>query len=67
VITASRKAQGAAFRQRQVIPPASAITLDEANDNMPSLLPPGVYNSDAEDDNDPPVEASIASRAGRCG
>ena len=67
VIAASLKAQGAAFRQRQVIPPAGAITLDEADDNMPSLLPPGVCNSDAKDNNDPPAEASIASRAGRCG
>jgi len=67
VIAASIKAQGAAFRQRQVIPPAGAITLNEADDNMPSLLPPGVCNSDAKDDNNPPAEASIASRAGRRG
>ena len=67
MIAASLKAQGAAFRQRQVIPPAGAITLDEADDDLPSLLPPGVCNSDAEDDNNPPVEASIASRAGRRG
>ena len=33
VIAASLKAQGAAFRQRQVIPPAGAITLDEADDD----------------------------------
>ena len=67
VIAASLKAQGAAFRQRQVIPPAGAITLDEADDDMPSLLPPGVCNSDAEDENDSPVVASIASCAGRRG
>jgi len=64
VIAASLKAQGAAICQRQVVPPAGAATLDEANDNMPSLLPPGVCNSDAKDNNDPPVEASIASCAG---
>ena len=67
VIAASLKAQGAAFRRRQVIPPTGAITLAEANDNMPSLLPPGVCNHDAADNNDHPVEASIASRAGRRG
>jgi hypothetical protein len=70
VIAASLKAQGAAFRQRQVVPPAGAIALDEADDNMPSLLPPGVCNYDsdgAKDNNGPPVEASIASRAGRRG
>ena len=67
MIAASLKAQGVAFRQRQVIPPAGAITLDEADDDMPSLLPPGICNSDAKDNNNPPVEASIASRAGRRG
>jgi len=67
VIAASLKAQGATFRQRQVVPPAGAITLDEADDDMPSLLPPGVCNRDAKDNNDPPVEASIAFRAGRHG
>jgi hypothetical protein len=67
VIAASLKAQSAAFCQRQVVPPAGATTLDEADDDMPSLLPPGVCNSAAEDFNDPPVEASIASRAGRRG
>jgi hypothetical protein len=67
VIAASLKAQGATFNQRQVIPPASATTLDKANDNIPPLLPSGVCNSDAKDKDNPPVEASIASRAGRCG
>jgi hypothetical protein len=43
------------------------LPLNEAYDDMPSLLPPGVCNSDAKEDNDPPVEASIASRAGRRG
>ena len=67
MIAAGLKAQGATFNQRQVIPPAGATTLDKANDNMPSLLPSGVCNSDAEDDNNPLVEASTASRAGRRG
>jgi len=63
----------AASLKRKAQPSASArsspsrCTLDEADDDMPSLLPPGVCNCDAKDDNDPPVEASIAFRAGRRG
>jgi hypothetical protein len=38
VIAASLKAQGAAFCQHQVVPLAGATTLDEADDDMPSLL-----------------------------
>jgi hypothetical protein len=71
-INAKLKEQSVAFQQRQQV--GRRNTVDDADDDMPALLPPGYpLCNDSVDNNTgsdagivPPEEDHIASRVGRC-